>query len=190
LIRKETGEYSTEYFHKEGIPNSTFYIRSTNIKGGQIELDDDDYINQNEFIKIAKENDIVTARVGSVGIFGEIRKELEGAVYSDNILCFRLPDNLIPSVYTLLFNSKLYFELIDRLAPGSVQQRLNQETLYDLIIPIIDIDVQQQIADKIQESFTLKKQSNQLLETAKRAVEIAIEENEDAATAFIKEFIK
>lgn len=185
IKRIHTGEYSKEYFKKNEIDNLTFYIRSTNIKGGQIEIDDNYYVPKKEFTRIAKKGDIVTARVGSVGVFGEIRKELEGSIYSDNVLNFKLPDDFIPSVYTLLFNSKFYFELIDRLARGSVQQRLNQETLKDLIIPIIDFDKQQKIANLIEVSFSLKKQSEHLLEVAKKAVEVAIEENEDAAIEYI-----
>ena len=132
MLKIDTGEYSPEYFHKNEVEGLTFYIRSTNIKGGQIELDDDYYVKKENFARIAKGGEIVTARVGSVGVFGEVRKELEGAVYSDNVLSFRLPESYIPSVYTLLFNSPFYFDLIDRLARGSVQQRLNQETLKEL----------------------------------------------------------
>ena len=77
--------------------------------------------------------------------------------------------------------------MIDRLARGSVQQRLNQETLKDLIVPIIDYTKQEKIAELVEESFRLKKQSEQLLETAKRAVEIAIEQDEETAMLFIEE---
>lgn len=72
-------------------------------------------------------------------------------MYSDNVLCFRLPDDFIPSVYTLLFNTKIYFDLIDRLARGSVQQRLNQETLKEINIPIIDFVDQLKISELIEE---------------------------------------
>ncbi|WP_142386523.1 restriction endonuclease subunit S [Bacillus sp. Marseille-P3661] len=188
LEKIDTGEYSPEYFKKGEIEGLTFYIRSTNIKNGQIEFDDDYYVKKDNFVRKAKEGDIVTARVGSVGIFGEIRKELQDSVYSDNVLSFRLPKKFIPSVYTLLFNSKFYFELIDRLARGSVQQRLNQETLKDLIIPIIPYNVQEHIAALIEESFSLKKYSETLLETAKNAVEISIEQDEASAISFIDKY--
>ena len=97
----------------------------------------------------------------------------------------RLPESFISSVYELLFNTKVYFELIDRLARESVQQRLNQETLKDLIAPIIDYTGQEKIASLVEESFRLKKQTEQLLETAKRAVEIAIEHDEEATMRHI-----
>lgn len=43
-----------------------------------------------------------------------------------------------------------------------------------------------QIANLIEQSFTLKKQSEYLLEVSKRVVEIAIKENEAVALKFIK----
>lgn len=181
----DTGEYAPAYFRKDEAEDLTFYIRSTNIKRGQIELDDNYYVSKKDFVRIAEKGDIVTARVGSVGVFGEVRKELEGAIYSDNILCFRLPDSFIPSVYTILFNTTHYFDLIDRLARGSVQQRLNQETLKDLIVPYIETETQEEISELIEESFRLRKESENLLEIAKRAVEIAIEEREETAIEFI-----
>ena len=189
LIKIDTGEYSTEYYRNNNSKDLTFYIRSTNIKEGQIEVDNNYFVPRKDFIRVAKSGNIVTARVGSIGVFGEVRKELDGAIYSDNVLCFQLPDNFIPSVYTLLFNTKYYYELIDRLARGSVQQRLNQETLKDLIIPIIEESIQQQISEKIEESFQLKKKSEQLLDLAKKAVEMAIEESEEVAMEFINQKI-
>ena len=44
---------------------------------------------------------------------------------------------------------------------------------------------QEKFATLVEESFRLKKQSDQLLETAKRAVEIAIEQDEEAAMKYI-----
>lgn len=183
IERIDTGEYSEKYLPKES--GAKFYIRSTNIKGGQIEEDVDHFVHPNGFTKFVQRGDIVTARVGTLGVFGAVDEKISGSVYSDNVLCFRFPDSFDPDVYTLWFNSKLNWELIDRLARGSVQQRLNQETLKDLLIPIIDPKTQSQISSLIQESFTLKSKSEKLLEVAKQAVEMAIEESEEKAMKFI-----
>jgi len=64
---------------------------------------------------------------------------------------------------------------------------LNQETLRDLLVPIIPTAAQNQIAAMVQESFVLKAESERLLEVAKRAVEIAIEQDENAGMAYIEE---
>ena len=179
----DTGEYSEQYLSKE--KDLKFYIRSTNIKNGLIDEHDDYFVNPDSFTKFAQKGDIVTARVGTLGVFGEVQDEIAGAVYSDNVLCFRLPNSFNSSVYTLWFNSKLNWELIDRFARGSVQQRLNQETLKGLLVPIIDPATQTKISELVQQSFSLKAQGEHLLSVAKRAVEIAIEQDEAAAMAFI-----
>jgi hypothetical protein len=58
------------------------------------------------------------------------------------------------------------------------------------VIPILDDKKQQQIQQKITEAFDLRKQSKHLLECAKRAVEIAIEQNEDAAIKWLQKQTK
>ena len=180
----DTGEYSEQYLSKE--KDLKFYIRSTNIKNGLIDEHDDYFVNPDSFTKFAQKGDIVTARVGTLGVFGEVQDEIAGAVYSDNVLCFRLPNSFNSSVYTLWFNSKLNWELIDRFARGSVQQRLNQETLKGLLVPIIDPATQTKISELVQQSFSLKAKGEHLLSVAKRAVEIAIEQDEAAAMHFIE----
>ena len=187
LLWIRTGEYSSEYRQKSESNDLTFYIRSINIKDGIVKEDESYYVPKKDFTRVASTGDIVTARVGSVGIFGEVTEGISGSVYSDNILCFRLPDSFIPSVYTLLFNSQFYYELIGRLARGSVQQRLNQETLKELIIPIIPLDKQLLIKRKIDEKYLLLNESKNLLSVAKKAVELAIEENEKYALHYIME---
>lgn len=51
--------------------------------------------------------------------------------------------------------------------------------------PELDQSTQQQIDKLAQQSFTLKAQSGHLLEAAKRAVEIAIEQDEAAGMAYL-----
>ena len=58
--------------------------------------------------------------------------------------------------------------------------------MLDNFIPEIEYFTQEKIAVLIEESFNLKKQSEQLLETAKRAVEIAIEQDEEAGLRYIE----
>ena len=184
LLYISTGEYSENYYkERKGL---SFYIRSTNIRDGLVQKDVSHFVNSSNFTRFVKEGDIVTARVGTLGIFGTIDSFQNNSIYSDNVLCFRLPTKYNPYVYTLFLNSTYNKLLIDRLARGSVQQRLNQETLKELLVPIIDPSIQTQIENKIKESFRLKEESKELLELAKRGVEVAIEEGEEVAMKFIE----
>ena len=78
-------------------------------------------------------------------------------------------------------------QVLERDAGGSIIQHWRIGEIENVLIPVIKIDKQKQIAQLIQQSFLLKKQSEQLLLTAKQAVEMAIEEGEEKAMKFIKE---
>ena len=183
-----TGEYADEYLEKS--PKLQFYIRGTNMKNGRIEKDDNYYVRPDCFAKKVCSGDIVTTRVGTLGTFAEIDDSLDGSVCSDNVICFRMPDECKSDVYTLLFNSKPMYELIDRLARGSVQQRLNQETLKQIVVPILNFDLQERLSEMIQNSFSLQDKATLFLDCAVKAVEMAIEQNEKKATAWLDEKIK
>lgn len=87
----------------------------------------------------------------------------------------------------VLFNSSIGKEFVAKYARQGLQTNLNLSEVGDLSIPIIDIKTQTQIANLIQQSFTLKAQSEALLTTAKRAVELAIETNEQTALEYIEQ---
>ena len=57
--------------------------------------------------------------------------------------------------------------------------------LFSFYVPLVDEAIQTETADLVQQGFTLKTESERLLEVAKRAVEIAIEQDEQAAPDFI-----
>ncbi|MCR4553529.1 MAG: hypothetical protein K5752_01230 [Succinivibrionaceae bacterium] len=57
----------------------------------------------------------------------------------------------------------------------------------NLPIPLILDNIQTQIAQKVQESFKLRKQSKDLLEKTVKAVELAIEQGEENAIEWLKE---
>ena len=68
----------------------------------------------------------------------------------------------------------------ERDTNGAIIQHWKPSDIEKVVIPIIDMEQQEKIAIKIKESFSLRKKSNELLDWAKRAVEIAIEQNEVA----------
>jgi len=79
---------------------------------------------------------------------------------------------------------------VDKYFKGSSGQiELYPKDIDNFYIPLINEDTQTQIADLVQQSFALKAESERLLEMAKRAVEIAIETDEQAAMAYINDQI-
>lgn len=70
---------------------------------------------------------------------------------------------------------------------GSQMSKIYDDDIAKIPIPILDGEIQKDIAEKVQNSFALRRQSKQLLEYAKQAVEMAIEQGEDAALVWLKE---
>ena len=56
---------------------------------------------------------------------------------------------------------------------------------FTLVLNSLVVQIQTKIEEKIKESFSLKQNSKQLLEVAKKAVEIAIENGENKAMEHI-----
>ena len=182
-----TGQYSEEYVESdEGAP----YIRGTDLINGSVDIDNLLYIPIKSQIedKKAKEGDVVVTRVGSIGLSARVPKECEGGTISDNLIRIRISDETKINTYYLaaFLNSIVGKELMLRNGRGSVQQRLNQETLKEIVFPILPFKKQLFIAEKVTESFNLRKQSKHLLECAKKAVEMAIETDEETAIQWLE----
>jgi len=95
-----------------------------------------------------------------------------------------------PQYLSLVLNSELVQMQAERDAGGSIILHWRVSEISNVIVPIIDYGKQQKIAELVEESFKLKKQSEHLLEVAKKAVEMAIEEDENTALAWINEQTK
>ena len=96
---------------------------------------------------------------------------------------------VLPDYLTLVLNSPIVQLQAERDSNGAIIQHWKPSEIENVIIPILDMDVQEEIAAKVQESFALRKQSKQLLEYAKQAVEMAIEQSEDVALGWLKDKI-
>jgi type I restriction enzyme S subunit len=137
-----------------------------------------------------KKGTILFSKDGSVGTAYLLRNDAD-FITSGAILHLRVKnkEQVLPEYLTLALNSKLVQMQAERDAGGSIILHWRVGEIENVIVPIIDYTKQQEIAALVEESFRLKKQSEQLLETAKRAVEIAIEENEEEAIKYIDEQI-
>ena len=90
----------------------------------------------------------------------------------------------------VLFKSAPMQAILKQNCSGTILTALNKEDFKNIPIPLLDIGIQQQIAALVENSFLLKSESERLLEVAKKAVEIAIEQDEAAAMAYIKDSVK
>ncbi len=131
---------------------------------------------------------ILFSKDGSVGIAYHLRKNYNG-ITSGAILHLNVKDEkrILPEYLTLALNSKVVQMQAERDAGGSIILHWRVREIENVVVPIIDFSKQKEIADLIEQSFSLKKKSEHLLEVAKKAVEIAIEENEELALNYINQ---
>ena len=182
-------ETGSEAYQDEGIE----YIRVANLyKMGltpsKIFLDNDFFDTETVEKLQPKKDTILLSKDGTVGIAYAIKNE-RNIITSGAILHLSIRDKecVLPEYLTLVLNSLVVQMQSKRDAGGSIIKHWKPSEIGEVLIPIIDINIQTQIEEKIKESFKLKEESKRLLEVAKRAVEMAIEEGEDMGMGFIKD---
>lgn len=138
----------------------------------------DDFVKENEELLTdlkPKKGTILFSKDGTVGIAYHLREDYEG-ITSGAILHLKVTtEKVLPEYLTIILNSELVQKQAERDCGGSIIKHWRIEEIENILIPIIPMDKQTQIAEKVSESFALKKESERLLEVAKQAVETAIE---------------
>lgn len=135
-----------------------------------------------------KRDTILFSKDGSVGEAYLLREDAD-FITSGAILHLTVKDktNLLPDYLTLALNSIVVKQQAERDAGGSIILHWRKEEIENVLVPIIDKVIQQEIAIQVQDSFKLKAEAERLLAVAKRAVEVAIEVDEENALNYIRE---
>lgn len=129
---------------------------------------------------------IIASIEGSLQSCALISDEFNNALCSTGFYILD-SDNINPETLLVLFKSEPVQALLTQHCSGTILTAITKDELLNMPLPRIGRSVQKQISSKVQESFALHHQSEQLLENAKRAVEIAIEQGEDQAMAWLRE---
>lgn len=134
-----------------------------------------------------KKDTILMSKDGSIGIAYKVEKD-EDFITSSAILHLQITDdNILPDYLTLILNSKVVQMQAERDAGGSIIQHWKPSEISNVVIPVLPMEKQQEISQKVQESFRLRNESKRLLNVAKTAVEIAISESEEESIHYIEE---
>lgn len=180
-------EPGSNAYQEKGIP----FVRVSNISKFEITEPDihlsPTLFNTETLNKLQPKKDtILLSKDGTVGIAYKVKEDSK-IITSGALLHLVIKDgvNVLPEYLTLVLNSQSVQMQADCDAGGSIIKHWKPSEVLELVIPIIDMAIQQTIEEKITKSFNLKAQSKHLLEVAKRAVEIAIEQNEQVALKYI-----
>lgn len=135
-----------------------------------------------------KKDEILFSKDGSIGIAYKVEQDTK-AITSGALLHLKIKKDaaIIPDYLTAVLNSDVVHLQAERDAGGSIINHWKPSEIEEILIPILPINKQQDISAKIVRSFALKHKSEQLLETAKQAVEMAIEKDEEVAIRWLNE---
>lgn len=125
--------------------------------------------------RILKENDVIVSSVeGSLEKVALVDEEYEGSLASTGFFQFRTT-KIFPEVLLILSKSIVLQAQLKKECGGTILTAVPKGSIKRLIIPNIPPEIQQKIASLVQQSHESRKKAKQLLESAKRKVEEAIE---------------
>lgn len=135
--------------------------------------------------RVLKRGDVIVSKVRTYrGAITTIQED--GYVGSGAFCVLRENGRINKETLLVCLRSKLF--LIWSLKPntGTSYPTLDDDDILDFPIPVLSEDKQSEIQQKFIESFNLRKHAKNLLEYAKRAVEIAIEQDEQTAISWLE----
>lgn len=145
----------------------------------------------NEGSLMVQQHDLLFASmgVGSLGRVSYINDKVKDYTVDGTIKILRAIDegNNIEIPTMLFLTSKYGQELIYKYVIGSTGIiSISKDNIENLIIPIIDKDVALSVTKRVLETINMKLESKRLLDLAKTAVEIAIEQGEEKAIELLR----
>ena len=182
---KKCVEVGSKEYLETGIP----FVRVSNLS--PFEITQEKYISEELYAEITehqpKQGEILLSKDATPGIAHYLREEPEKMIPAGGILRLKNKSDKINNEYlTLVLNSILTQEQVNRDVGGSVILHWRPDQVAGTLIPILPKEKQAEIEQKVIESFNSRKHAKHLLEHAKRAVEIAIEQDEQTAIDWLE----
>ena len=175
---------SGEYL-EEGIP----FVRVSNLS--PFEVTEEKYISESLYAEIEQhqpqQGEILFSKDATPGIAHYLHEPPRKMIPAGGVLRLKnKTDKINNECLTLVLNSMLTKEQANRDVGGSVIMHWRPDQIATVAIPIPSQEIQTQIQQLVTESTTLRQNSKRLLDCAKRAVEIAIEQDEPTAIAWLE----
>lgn len=179
-------EPGSELYQEEGVP----FVRVSDIDKFEmsqpyIRIPKDIFPNIDRLYP--KKDTILFSKDGSIGIAYKVQENLNvitsGALLH---LTVKNTNEILPDYLTLVLNSPVVKLQAERDCNGAIIQHWKPSNIENVIIPIINMSDQIVIAEKVCQSFRTREKSKKLLDYAIKAVEMAIELDEDSALLWLE----
>ena len=177
-------EPGSDEYKDEGIP----FLRVSNLTKFGL-TDSNVFLDRKKYENLLKprKDTILFSKDGSIGIAYKAESDLD-CITSGALLHLSVKKTtILPDYLALVLNSKIVQLQAERDSGGSIINHWRLPEIEMVLIPMLDYDIQNQISQKVQESFKLRKDSKNLINVAISAVELAIEKNEEYASQWLIE---
>lgn len=135
--------------------------------------------------RIVHTGDVIVSSIeGSLQSCALVTEEYNNALCSNGFYVLA-SDKVSSEALLVLFKSEPIQALLKQQCSGTILTAFSKEGLQSIPLPDIDDAVQQAVTEKVQCSFALRKQAKKLFAAVARAVEIAIEDGEEAAIEYL-----
>lgn len=132
-----------------------------------------------------QQGEMLLSKDATPGLSYYLETPTEGII-SSGILRLSLVDS-IPAHYLELVPNSIFVQLqIEQDAGGSIIRHWKPSEVRNTLIPRLSPSKEDEIAGLVKKSHAARREAKAILEKAKRAVEIAIERNEERAIEFIR----
>lgn len=129
---------------------------------------------------------IISSVEGSLQSCALITDEFNGSICSNGFYVIE-SDSINSETLLVLFKSQPIQMLMKQRCSGTILTAITKDEFLSMPFPEVNIAIQREVASKVQKSFALRRKSEKMMDYAKRAVEIAIEQSEEFAIKWLKE---
>lgn len=124
--------------------------------------------------KVSKNDVIISSIEGSLASCAIVSEQYHQALCSTGFYVVS-SKKINSETLLMLFKSEPIQQLLKQGCSGTILTAINKDEFLNIPLPLVDANIQTQIADLIRQSDRLRQESQALLEEAKRKVEQAIE---------------
>lgn len=180
-VKITDGTHKTPTYIEKGVT----FISSKNILEDEIDFENVKYISQEEHKEISKRcnvehGDILFTKIGRIGYAKVVPNKLDTFSIFVSVALLKLKEEVVDEYFLEVFlNSEYGKKQSKRLCKGSNQPDFHLEDIGELKIPILPIEIQKEIGDKMRRVEGLKYDVRVLIQEAKQDVEDLIEGNFD-----------
>lgn len=181
---KKGVETGSEAYSEEGklfVRVSDFSIYG--IDEGEKRISDELYEKLKEHYKPHK-GEVLFTKDGTIGLSFALHEDVN-VIVSGAFLRLKPKIKINSDYLALALNSSYCKAQIERMSGGAIIAHLKPDSAMKIKIPMLSDGKQEDIAIKVSDALRLRKEAKDLLEKAKRAVEIFVEQDEKEALKYL-----